>query len=63
MAQAARGESQEAQAAADALVGWVTHVQYSGAWDRWIVEAKRKSWGYGNPAILRLDGTVTKEIY
>jgi hypothetical protein len=35
---------EDAAAAADAIDGYQVHVQYVGAWMRWTVEARRKSW-------------------
>jgi hypothetical protein len=26
--------------------GWIVHAQYVGRYDLWVLEAKRKSWGY-----------------
>lgn len=43
-------------AAALAAARYDTHVQYTGAWDCWLVEARRRSWpGW---KVLRNDGTI-----
>lgn len=52
---------EDAQVAADELKqqGWIARVQYIGAWMRWTVWAKRKSWGYTKAErILHADGTL-----
>lgn len=49
---------EEAEAAAKLLTGWVAYAQYTGAWDRWIVQARRKSWSGGFTAVLRTNGMV-----
>jgi hypothetical protein len=38
----------------------LARVQYTGAWDCWLVEVNLRSAPYGNPGVLRTDGTVAK---
>ncbi len=53
-----------AQAVADAITraprkGLAT-VQYCGAWSCWVVEVHPRSNRYGNPAVMRIDGSLAK---
>ncbi len=36
----------------------VAHACYTGAWDCWLVEVRPRDTPYGNPYVLRADGTV-----
>jgi hypothetical protein len=49
---------EEALAAAQALTGYEAFPQYVGAYDLWIVEAKRKTWP--SFRVLMANGTVTR---
>lgn len=51
---------EDAAEVAKTLDGWVTRVQYIGAWMRWTVFAKRKSWGYRKAEVmLQRDGSLS----
>lgn len=49
---------EDALADAKDLVGWETRIQYLGAWMRWTVVARRKSWTSGREMYLQKDGTL-----
>jgi len=55
---------EEAQQVADAITAkprsGVALVQYTGAWDCWLVEVRPRGNPYANAAVLRIDGTIAK---
>jgi hypothetical protein len=59
-------DRKEAQAAADTITNTprkgVARVQRVGAWDCWIVEVRPRKNQYGNPAVLRVDGSVEQYV-
>ena len=51
---------EDARAAELTITGYITWIQYLGAWMRWTVVARRKSWTSGREVYLRRDGTLAK---
>ncbi len=57
-------DRQEAQRVADAITNaprkGVARVQFTGAWNCWLVEVHFRSNPYGNAAVLREDGSLAR---